>query len=386
MLKRLKATKTDSTDWLRTQANLKFDFVFQVCSWQELAEEAMFMVGLDEVQTLSTADLQLLRNLIRLAGGTAVTMGTSSSIVNIISKSDKISRSTPPVELPWSYLVVKSPSILPTTLHIRCPGLELDEEAQKFLEHAMEDHGIYGNRPGFVVSVAQALSKTTGSFSKRLRAIIGQVRAELYAGKSHSRDAFLRNQRRLLCAKYAEAKKQDEKVDIEPKPSKKARKNGRYQPDESLPYDTSEQTLIIDHYAHLSRREGYIPTIGGWVLYNTHQQLHYEKDGERKPFKPNIVFPVANDECLLHLVFAYRPFEVPKCETPSTRQVFRLADVGPQDNSNSQQRRNDGMSLEACFCASATCASHLRDEADQLTLLDFLNSPPNSFLKRQRLH
>jgi len=379
LLQQAKGAKTESTHWLQTQSHLKFDYVYDACSCQELATEGLFVLGLDEVQALHAADLQLLRNLVRAAGGIVVMMGTSSSIVNIISASDKISRETPPLKLPWSYLVVKFPSILPTTLTIRCPGLLLDDESRKFLEHVMENHGgIYGNRPGFVVSVAQTLSGKTDSFSKRLRNLIPEVRGELYGSRKRSDEKFLRNQRRLLCARYAEGEEKEMKT----KPTKKARKNGRFQPEEGLAYDPSEQSLIIDHYAHLSRRDGYIEKFGGWVLYNLDQVLHYEKDTQYRPFRPNIVFPVASDECLLHLLFSYQPFVIRGVPT-TTREVFRLASVGSQSNANSRQQANDGMGLEACFCASVMSASHFRDVKDQLMLVNFLPLLASELIKEK---
>jgi len=203
-----------------------------------LIAEGLFIVGLDEVQVLAVAKVQLLRNLVRAAGGIAVMIGTSSSISNL-SFPDKISSSREEAKeavrlarLPWSYLIVNYPDrghnfedsvkknnepcvlffFLRNSLSnhflshclFRRPDLVLDEDANKFLAHAMEPHGIYGNRPGFIVELALALHGQTDAFPSRLRRLIPTLRKELYETRPHVVNVYLTNQRRLLSASFSE--------------------------------------------------------------------------------------------------------------------------------------------------------------------------------------
>jgi len=120
LLRELKKAKKVDTPWIETQADLRFEYKLdETCSCEELIAEGLFIVGIDEVQVLAVAKVQLLRNLVRAAGGIAVMIGTSSSIVNIISSPDKISREAVGMPLPWSYLIVNFPQIEDTTLKIR---------------------------------------------------------------------------------------------------------------------------------------------------------------------------------------------------------------------------------------------------------------------------
>jgi len=284
--------------------------------------------------------------------------------------------------------LVDFPKIEPATLEIRslfdllrlvtcayrCPNLVHDEPARRFLAHVMGRHGIYGNRPGFVVEVALALHDRTDPFPQRLRQLIPELRNVLYNTRSLVVNEFLRNQRRLLSAGFAGG---DGVAKAVPNPQK--RNNARNLPGEGLRDMSSEQSLLVHHYAHLSRLGvGYAS--GGWILYNSHprqvetiaapgaEDSHFRHEVEKRtPFLPKIVFPVAHDECLLHLLFSHEPFVNP--EYPVTaRHVFTL----PSD-ADTNQPANDVMGLEALFCVSAMCASHMRrDSNDQLTLTAFI--------------
>jgi len=245
---------------------------------------------------------------------------------------------------------------------VRCPDLDLDADAKKFLAHAMEPHGMYGNRPGFIVELAFALHGQKDAFPSRLCRLIPALRKALYGTRSHVVNVFLKNQRRLLSASFAEW---DEKTETKKVPNpKKKRKNERKLAEEGLQYATTEQSLIIRHYAHLSRLGvGYSPHHGGWVLHKVDNQLVVQKS-PIIPFLPKIVFPVAEDEC----------FDVPGYPAMTARHVFSLPSEDGQSNANSNQSANDGMGLEALFCASAMCASHMqRDAKDQLPLSIFIS-------------
>lgn len=190
---------------------------------------------------------------------------------------------------------------------------------------------------------------------------------------------FLNNQRRLLSASYVEeGDEKEEKVKVAPNPKKK-QKHERNAPVEGLQHAPGEQSLIVHHYAHLSRRLGYAESSGGWVLYKSQHGLVMENDA---PFRPNIVFPVADDECLLHLLFSYQPF-ITSIHPATARHVFGLPSTDGQSNANTNQPAN--MSLGALFCVSAMCASHQRDERnDQLTLAAFIPQLAHQLIDRKQ--
>lgn len=120
LLQSVSAAKTKTTDWLTTQARETYNYLGQKCSVDDMWKAGEFVIGFDEVQILSAAHLQLLRNLVRAAGGVAVMMGTSSSICNIISGgSDKMSRASLSVHFPWCHLITKYPPITRNSLLIR---------------------------------------------------------------------------------------------------------------------------------------------------------------------------------------------------------------------------------------------------------------------------
>jgi len=103
--------------------------------------------------------------------------------------------------------------------------------------------------------------------------------------------------------------------------------------------------------------------------------LYYHDEAKNwQMFAPNIVFPSASDECLLHLLYSDKPFG-----GVTARHVWDTTNQGIS-NSNSSVKSNDGQSLEACSAAAIMCASQYRDAKYELTLDDFITHLTNQLL------
>jgi len=121
--------------------------------------------------------------------------------------------------------------------------------------------------------------------------------------------------------------------------------------------------LITHHFENLERNTD----SGTWKLYNLRGKVHV--DGAAGPeFCPEIVFPGANDECLLHLIYSNKPFGA-----ATARKVFEEGDVGVK-NDNVLAKNNDGQALESCFAAATMCASQYRDENCKLPMANFVGN------------
>lgn len=117
-LRLVRASKKTPTstpiDWFTAQAGVTYAYNGEKCSttdiWREGGE---FVVGIcDEIQVLSVAMVQLLRNFVRASGGIAVMIGGTGSSSDMIMKADsnsnnKISRVVLPQPFPWCYLITK---------------------------------------------------------------------------------------------------------------------------------------------------------------------------------------------------------------------------------------------------------------------------------------
>lgn len=142
--------------------------------------------------------------------------------------------------------------------------------------------------------------------------------------------------------------------------------------EKGLAFSHQRHSLITHHFANLERKTD----SGIWKLYNVKGKVHV--DGVAGPeFRPEIVFPVANDECLLHLIYSNKPFGA-----ETARSVFEKGDVGLK-NDNPLAKSNDGQALESCFAAATMCASQYRDKNFKLTTADFVENLANELVRER---
>lgn len=297
---------------------------------------------------------------------------------------------------------------------MRCPNLKLlDEKATNFVEHLISKHGKYGNRPGLVIVAVKQLLEENGPFEKRLRNMTDKVRRKfdnIYR-RRYNDEKFIKNQRCLVTAAHSA-------LDLDKETGKKRSREG-----EPLMCQHTMQSLIMHHFAHLERKSA----DGIWELHNkedVHSRggysssssssssasssssgstaasssissssissccssssglsehggtLYYlDEDKKEQRFAPKIVFASADDECLLYLLYADKPFG----DSP-VRDAYRISNQGISDK-NSAVNSNDGQSLEACGSAAIMCSTQYnRNPEFQLSLSTFITNLANQLL------